>query len=140
MSTISTSLLSEASSSLFTSSDPSVNTSSCTVCRIIHNMLDIFVDLRHLINGGSIADHERVQMKFSKRGQSRAFTNFVGAFNVLGVGMMSILTIVLLNTNACRCKFTDAFIGYPGSVHDTQVFQNSPLYRDKFYPLHIPRR
>jgi len=29
-----------------------------------------------------------------------------------------------------KMKFLDVFIGYPGSVHDSRVFRNSPLYRD----------
>jgi hypothetical protein len=27
-------------------------------------------------------------------------------------------------------KFTDVFIGYPGSVSDTRIFKNSPIYED----------
>lgn len=27
-------------------------------------------------------------------------------------------------------KFTDIFIGYPGSVNDTKIFKNSPIYED----------
>ncbi|EFN60761.1 Putative nuclease HARBI1, partial [Camponotus floridanus] len=29
-----------------------------------------------------------------------------------------------------KMKFIDVFIGYPGSVHDTRVFKNSPLRND----------
>lgn len=31
-------------------------------------------------------------------------------------------------------KFLDTFTGYPGSVHDTRVLKNSPLYRNQLHP------
>ena len=37
---------------------------------------------------------------------------------------------------ACDCsgRFCDTFAGYPGSVHDTRVLKNSPLFSDALYP------
>ena len=31
-------------------------------------------------------------------------------------------------------RFLDTFAGYPGSVHDTRILKNSPLYTDVVYP------
>ncbi|XP_064482909.1 putative nuclease HARBI1 [Ornithodoros turicata] len=36
-----------------------------------------------------------------------------------------------------ECFFLDIFVGYPGSVHDSRVLRNSPVYREAMYP---PRR
>ena len=30
--------------------------------------------------------------------------------------------------------FTDTYVGWPGSVHDSRVLRHSPLYRSLFYP------
>eukprot|EP00064_Thunnus_orientalis_P013643 superscaffoldBa00002254_g13683 len=30
--------------------------------------------------------------------------------------------------------FTDTYVGWPGSVHDSRVLRHSPLYRSIFYP------
>ncbi|XP_071050646.1 putative nuclease HARBI1 isoform X2 [Onthophagus taurus] len=35
---------------------------------------------------------------------------------------------IILQGRCNEKKFIDIFIGYPGSVHDARVFQNSPLY------------
>ena len=32
------------------------------------------------------------------------------------------------------CKFLDIFVGYPGSVHDSRVLKNSPMYVQSLYP------
>lgn len=31
-------------------------------------------------------------------------------------------------------RFINVFIGYPGSVHDTRIFKNSPIYLNAEYP------
>ena len=33
-----------------------------------------------------------------------------------------------------QCKFLDIFVGYPGSVHDSRVLKNSPLFVNSLYP------
>ncbi|XP_056118293.1 uncharacterized protein LOC130095554 [Rhinichthys klamathensis goyatoka] len=33
-----------------------------------------------------------------------------------------------------QCQFLDIFVGYPGSVHDSRVLKNSPLYVRSLYP------
>ncbi|XP_034539820.1 putative nuclease HARBI1 [Notolabrus celidotus] len=33
-----------------------------------------------------------------------------------------------------QCQFLDVFIGYPGSVHDSRVLKNSPLFVQSLYP------
>lgn len=34
----------------------------------------------------------------------------------------------------CNQKFLDVFVGFPGSVHDTRVLYNSPVYQHQLYP------
>ena len=118
-----------------------------TVCKIIHKMLDIFIGMRHLINHGTLDDCERLQSKFCKRARSQAFHKFVGAIDGTHIriqcprnkhdeyinhkGYYSIQVQAVADSDG---KFTDVFIGYPGSVHDTRVFHNSPLYRNRDYP------
>ena len=33
-----------------------------------------------------------------------------------------------------ECTFLDIFVGYPGSVHDSRVLRNSPMYVQRLYP------
>ena len=112
-----------------------------TVRNIIHKMLDIFVNLRHLINHGTIDGYDRLQRKFCKRARSQAFNKFVGAIDGTHIriqcpknkrdeyinhkGYYSIQVQAVADSDG---KFTDVFVGFPGSVHDNRVLRNSPLF------------
>lgn len=119
-----------------------------TVRNIVHKMLNVFLNLRHLINHGTSYDYERLQTKFCKRARSRAFCKFVGAIDGTHIriqcprnkhdeyinhkGYYSIQVQAVADSDG---KFTNVFVGFPGSVHDNRVFRNSPLYKDRTYPL-----
>ena len=119
-----------------------------TVRNIVHKMLNQFCELRHLINHGSSDDYPRLQRNFSKRARSLAFNSFVGAIDGTHIrikcprnkhdeyinhkGYYSIQVQAVADSDG---KFTDIFVGFPGSVHDTRVFQNSPLFSYPIYPL-----
>ncbi|XP_017474348.1 PREDICTED: uncharacterized protein LOC108364977 [Rhagoletis zephyria] len=118
-----------------------------TACSIIKKMLDKVISMRHLINHGTSEDHERIAAKFCQKTKSTAFTNFIGAIDGTHIRIKcpinkhdeyinhkKFYSIQAQAVVDSEYRFTDVFIGYPGSVHDTRVFVNSPLYAKKDYP------
>lgn len=118
-----------------------------TVRNIIHKMLKEFVKLRHLINHGSVEDYERISSKFCRKAKTNAFNKFIGAIDGTHVRIKcpvnrhdeyinhkKFYSIQVQAVADCNLRFTDVFVGFPGSVHDTRVFLNSQLYVKGIYP------
>ncbi|XP_036327735.1 protein ALP1-like [Rhagoletis pomonella] len=118
-----------------------------TARNVIHKTLKEIIAMRGLIRHGTAEENERVADKFCQKTKSNAFRNFVGAIDGTHIRIKcpvnkhdeyinhkrfySIQAQAVVDSDY---KFTDVFIGYPGSVHDTRVFVNSPLYARGDYP------
>jgi DDE superfamily endonuclease len=117
--------------------------SRTTICRIVHKLLDFFViNLKHLIKKPSETRLGEIGAKFSRRAGTRIFSNVVGAIDGSHVRIhcpvdkhdeyinhKKFYSIQLQAVCDSFGLFTDVFVGFPGSVHDTRVLKNSPIYR-----------
>ncbi|XP_041842231.1 protein ALP1-like isoform X1 [Melanotaenia boesemani] len=87
-----------------------------TVCDVVHRVAETILALRRrVINFPSLDGLAEVSAGFQKLGGSAAFRKFQAVCDHRG-------------------RFLDIFVGYPGSVHDSRVLKNSPLYTQHLYP------
>ena len=105
------------------------------VRNIVHKMLNFFSkDLKHLITYPRLDELEEISAKFCKRSKTTIFNNAVGAIDGTHIrikcpvqkhdeyfnykSFYSIQCQAVVDSNYI---FTDVFVGFPGSVHDTRV-------------------
>ncbi|KAK3923960.1 Protein ALP1-like [Frankliniella fusca] len=91
---------------------------------------------------------DQVGEQFSRMADSPAFTQCVGAIdgcqiyfivddaerNQEYINRKLYYSINLQGLVDHKCRFTDIFVGFPGSCHDLRVFRHSGLYREGVYP------
>ncbi|KAL3057990.1 hypothetical protein OYC64_010211 [Pagothenia borchgrevinki] len=86
-----------------------------TVFDIVHRMCEaILCLLEKVIHFPTQAQCAEVGNGFHRLANSPAFSHCVGAID--------------------GCHILDIFVGYPGSVHDTRVLRNSPVFLRGCYP------
>lgn len=118
-----------------------------TTKTIVHKMLDIFIGMKAIINHGGSDEFVRIGNQFAKKAKSNAFRNVIGAIDGTHVRIKcpvhkhdefinhkKYYSIQVQAVVDSQYMFKDVFIGFPGSVHDTRVFVNSPLYKTGSYP------
>ncbi|KAL2101893.1 hypothetical protein ACEWY4_003654 [Coilia grayii] len=119
-----------------------------TVHRMVHKVAQlIWKNLHRAITFPLPADLDNVASGFELLSGSPAFNRAVGAIDGSHIrikppsidrldylnykGFYSIIMQAVCDSEG---KFLDIFVGYPGSVHDTRVLKNSPLYVNRTYP------
>ncbi|XP_023821710.1 putative nuclease HARBI1 [Oryzias latipes] len=119
-----------------------------TVSDIVHRTADRILQLmRRVIRLPSRAELPLVASGFEQLAGSAAFQKVVGSIDGCHIRIKapkedpasyfnrklfySIQMQAVCDSNA---KFLDIFVGYPGSVHDSRVLRNSPIYTNKTYP------
>lgn len=123
-----------------------MNMSRYTVRTLVHRMLDEVVDLRNVITY-NVNDFQETGRLFCGRAGTNVFQRCVGAIDGTHIRIKcpvrkhdvyynykhfySMQAQVVVSS---KYYFTDVFVGYAGSVHDTRVFRNSPLYNRGTYP------
>lgn len=126
----------------------SVGISRKTVCSIVHNMLDFFINkMRHAIRFPTVDQFEAIGNKFCTRARTTILEKCLGAIDdthipvECPVGRHSeyinrklFYSIQMQAVVDSFGKFIDVFVGFPGSVHDTRVLKNSSLYINHSFP------
>lgn len=118
-----------------------------TARSIILKMLNEICNMQRLISHGINTDFERHAAKFCIKARSNSFRHFIGAIDGTHIRIKcpvnkhdeyinhkKFYSIQVQAVMDSEYKFTDVFVGYPGSVHDTRVFVNSPIYAKGDYP------
>uniref|UniRef100_T1GFH7 DDE Tnp4 domain-containing protein n=1 Tax=Megaselia scalaris TaxID=36166 RepID=T1GFH7_MEGSC len=118
-----------------------------TVKTIIHRVLDEILALREIISHGNEVDYEGLGNMFCRRAKTNVFKKCIGAIDGTHIRIRCpknrhdeyynykhFYSIQAQVVSSSQLLFTDVFVGYPGSVHDSRVFRNSPLYRRGNYP------
>lgn len=119
-----------------------------TIHRTVHRILNkVLTLIPRIIRLPAEEDLPAIGMSFARKGGSAIFRQCVGAID--GCHIRTMCPVALhdqyfnrkqfysLNMQAMvdhTGKFIDILSGYPGSVHDSRIFRNSPLYRDHLYP------
>ncbi|KAK7909409.1 hypothetical protein WMY93_014093 [Mugilogobius chulae] len=121
-----------------------------TVCDVVHRITDSILHLRHrVIRLPSDDDLPEVAAGFQQLAGSAAFNKVVGSIDGCHVRIKppSVNAQCYFNRKLFHsiqlqavcdhsAKFIDILVGYPGSVHDSRVLKNSPLYTQRLYPPH----
>ncbi|XP_012717788.2 putative nuclease HARBI1 [Fundulus heteroclitus] len=122
---------------------------SSTVCDIVHRVCDaILTLLESVIRFPLPAECAEVGRGFQHLAGSPAFSRCVGAIDGCHIRIKAPLpgtaseylnrkqfhSILLQAICDSTGKFLDVFVGYPGSVHDTTVLKNSPVFVGAVYP------
>lgn len=114
----------------------------------VNNVLErITANLHRMIYLPRETDLDAIQHGFASKAGSEHMTGFVGAIDGTHI---RVLVPQALHDDYINRKwfysvqlqavcdnegvFLDIFSGYPGSVHDSRVLKNSPLYRRALYP------
>lgn len=120
-----------------------------TVFDIIHRMCDtILSHLSKVIHFPPLAQCAEVGHGFQQLANSPAFNHCVGAIDGCHIRIKAprgphpedFLNRKLFHSVQLQAicdstgKFLDVFVGYPGSVHDTRVLRNSPVFVSGCYP------
>lgn len=120
-----------------------------TVKRICSKMLDFCVDVLMLQVIKYPTEHELFEIgsRFCNRANTCIFERAVGAIDGSHVRIRcppalhdQYINRKLNYSIQCQAvcdskfKFVDICVGFPGSVHDTRVMYNSPLYYRRLYP------
>lgn len=114
-----------------------------SVCRIIHSIASKLVALQtKCSNFPKPQDLDRIREGFARLAQGHIFKKCVGAIdgcrviikNHVGSNAQDYFNCKLFYSVQLQAicdsngLFLDTFVGYPGSVHDTRVLKNSPVY------------
>ncbi|CAI5670200.1 unnamed protein product [Oreochromis niloticus] len=121
-----------------------------TVHRIVHRVTEEVVAIRHQVIHlpRTPEDLDVLSNGFAGLARHRAFFKAAGAIDGCHVRIKppggpdgqcyrnrklfpSILLQAVCDHQGC---FIDTYVGWPGSVHDSRVLRNSPLYRQAIYP------
>ncbi|XP_041826002.1 putative nuclease HARBI1 [Melanotaenia boesemani] len=119
-----------------------------TVCDVVHRVAETILALRRrVINFPSLDGLAEFSAGFQKLGGSAAFRKVVGSIDGCHVRIKPpgenaecyfnrklFHSIQFQAVCDHRGRFLDIFVGYPGSVHDSRVLKNSPLYTQHLYP------
>uniref|UniRef100_A0A672R4Z5 DDE Tnp4 domain-containing protein n=1 Tax=Sinocyclocheilus grahami TaxID=75366 RepID=A0A672R4Z5_SINGR len=115
---------------------------------IVHKVSKAVIGiLRRVISFPTGDDLEAVGAGFAQLAGSPAFSRAVGAIDGCHIQIKPpgnnsqyyynrklFPSIQLQAITDHRGKFLDVFMGYPGSVHDSRVLRNSPVYAGSLYP------
>lgn len=113
-----------------------------TVETIIHRMLDIILGLRNVISNSALRDnYDEIGRQFCRRGKTDIFRNCIGAIDGTHIRIKCpvnrhqeyfnykyFYSIQAQTVATSQYLFSDVFVGYPGSVHDSRVLRNSAIY------------
>ncbi|XP_067234860.1 putative nuclease HARBI1 [Chanodichthys erythropterus] len=121
-----------------------------TVCRIVHK---IGHQIKNVVAAGRVICYPLpgqlygVGHGFAQLAQHAAFQKAVGAVDGCHIRIKppgrnkedyfnykQFYSIQMQAVCDSTGRFLNIFVGYPGSVHDTRIFKNSPLYYNAEYP------
>lgn len=119
-----------------------------TVHDVIHRVADKIIKIKNrVIHFPPPDDLQHIGAGFARLAGSPAFARVVGSIDgchvcikPLGADAQDYFNRKLFHSiklqAVCdhQCQFLDIFVGYPGSVHDSRVLKNSPLYVQSLYP------
>lgn len=121
-----------------------------TVHRIIHRVTEEVVAIRHKVIylPKTAEDLAAVTRGFAGLARHRAFIKAAGAIDGCHVRIKPpsgpdghfyknrklFASVILQAVCEHQDRFTDMYVGWPGSVHDSRVLWHSPLYRRAIYP------
>uniref|UniRef100_A0A3Q4GAF4 DDE Tnp4 domain-containing protein n=1 Tax=Neolamprologus brichardi TaxID=32507 RepID=A0A3Q4GAF4_NEOBR len=121
-----------------------------TVHRIIHRVTEEVVAIRHHVIHLPWTPEELhiVSRGFAELARHRVFLKAAGAIDCCHVRIKPssgpdgqcyrsrklVPSIILQAVCDHQGRFIDTYVGWPGSVHDSRVLRNSPLYRQAIYP------
>ncbi|XP_055912599.1 uncharacterized protein LOC129946435 [Eupeodes corollae] len=125
-----------------------IGMSRYTVKSIAHKMLNFFCgSMCHLIKHVQPNNYEDIGYKFCRRSKPNIFQNVIGAIDGTHIRILCpvrkhdeylnykrFYSIQCQSVVDSKLMFNDAFVGFPGSVHDTRVLKNSQLYKSGNYP------
>lgn len=117
--------------------------SRSTTETILHRMLDIIIGLRGVITNSSLPqNYAEIGRKFSLRAGSNAFRNCIGAIDGTHIRIRcpvsrhdeyfnykSFYSVHAQAVVTSEYLFSDFFVGFPGSVHDSRVLKNSTIFQ-----------
>ncbi|KAJ8388116.1 hypothetical protein AAFF_G00147340 [Aldrovandia affinis] len=126
----------------------SFNIPRTTVHDMVHRVAKKLLKLKNrVIHFPTHADLENVGNGFAQLAGSPAFSRVVGSIDGCQVRVKPpsadaqcylnhklFYSVQLQAVCDHQGMFLDIFTGYPGSVHDTRVLKNSPLYTQQLYP------
>lgn len=121
-----------------------------TICRILHKYLKLFSrNLSKFVILPKEDELERIGTGFCKLANNMCFEKAVGALDGCHVKIAKVpecqkSSYFSGHKGFCSSNFQalvdhegtfiNVFIGYPGSVHDTRILRNSPLFYKQLYP------
>lgn len=121
-----------------------------TICRILHKYLKLFAkNIEQFVALPKEEDLERIGIGFCKLANNMCFEKAVGALDGCHVKIAKVpenqkSSYYSGHKGFCSSNFQalvdhegtfiDVFIGFPGSVHDTRILRNSPLFLKQVYP------
>ncbi|CAG5855637.1 unnamed protein product [Menidia menidia] len=119
-----------------------------TVYEVVRKMANKVIGLqKRIISLPSSDELTNIAAGFERLSGSRAFSKVVGSLDGCHVRIKPpsdesqryinrklFHSIQIQGVCDHQCRFLDIFVGYPGSVPDERVLQNSPLYEQRLYP------
>uniref|UniRef100_A0A669BZ14 DDE Tnp4 domain-containing protein n=1 Tax=Oreochromis niloticus TaxID=8128 RepID=A0A669BZ14_ORENI len=121
-----------------------------TVHRIVHRVTEEVVAIRHQVIHlpRTSEDLHIVSHGFTELARHRAFLKAAGATDCCHVRIKPpsgpdgqcyrsrklVPSIILQAVCDHQGRFIDTYVGWPGSVHDSRVLRNSPVYRQAISP------
>ncbi|KAI2646155.1 hypothetical protein H4Q32_026905 [Labeo rohita] len=119
-----------------------------TVHMIVHKVSKMLLHIKHkVIHFPSFEELEEISTGFANLAGSPVFGSVAGSIDGCHIRIKppSADSMCYLNRKLfysiqlqalCdhRGKYLDIFVGYPGSVHDSRVLRNSPIYLKALYP------
>jgi hypothetical protein len=125
-----------------------VGISRTTVADIVHKMLNILPEkLKSVVSFPVVSELPAIGSGFCKKANTNVFKKAVGAIDGCHVRIkcpndrhdeyFCHKQFYSINTQAVvdsKGLFINIFVGFPGSVHDTRVLKNSPIYKNRMFP------